>query len=251
MNFNKNNPFYGMPVTDGMNLRKAFETLESTITDDWMEKAIDAYFRSQKDFAEFLGVGQSTVTNWVKAHSFPDQAKRLLVYTLLGKLTELSVNNEKSKLLAKLEHSKRTMVVEEHGTFSILSSKLDDKDATNLCRKIVARHIPELQIALHLAGSDEAWAFVEELRKTVLSDHYTDSLLEKLEVAGVHEDDIADIRSWISQSQIPFLMTYNALKARWTDPKILKQETEEMAKLFADVDWNDVFNVPKKNVGEA
>lgn len=240
--FDKNNPFQGMPNTEGMPVNKAFEILEPTISDAWMEKAIETYFSSQKVFADFLGVGASTVTNWVKTHSFPDQAKRLLVYTLLGKLTEVSTNKEKSKLLAELGNLKGPTVVEDGGTFSIVGPEVEDIPHSR--RKVIARGIPEFQTALHMAGSTDAWEFIDTIRGILVSD-IVEKIREESDALGFDEDDIEAITDGVNKLTFPLLKKHNALMEKWTDPKTLRQKSEAMLKMFDEIDWGDVLDSVK------
>jgi transcriptional regulator with XRE-family HTH domain len=244
MDFDKNNPFFGMPSTKGMQLKTAFETLEPNITQNWMVKAIEVYFRSQKDFAKFIGVGPSTVTNWVNEGSFPDSSKRILVYTLLGKLNEISAAKKHVELSKAFDDTKRPMVIDNCGTFSILGPMLEKTTSSKTNRKIIAQHIAEFQTALNMAGSTDAWEFINESKS--FFGEIKDRLLEVCDELALGKEVTERFESEISHFELFHLNTYNILKKKWTDPDTLKQEAEAFAQAFEDIDWEDAFSEQHK-----
>jgi transcriptional regulator with XRE-family HTH domain len=247
MKFNKTDPFHGMPCTEGLQLQAAFEKLEPNITDDWMAEAVEACFKSQRDFAKYIGVGPSTVTNWIKERSFPESAKRLVVYSLLWALAKRKTKKEKEELQKERDSFKRCMVVESNGTFSIVGSVMNEDSVSTVRRNIIAEHIPEFQEALHMAGSYDAWAFIETLRNSVLGGELQERIREICKDRCLEEEDIEIIEKEIRKTTFPHLATYNSLKERWTDPETLKNLQDAMSSFFEDVDLNDAFKGLQNN----
>ena len=91
-----------------MPLPEAYSAVEDHITADWMQGAVEFCLRSERHFAEYLGVGPSTVTGWVKAKAYPDQVKRLLVFTMLDFMNKRGSKSELSMLRAKVADADRT-----------------------------------------------------------------------------------------------------------------------------------------------
>ena len=131
-------------------------------------------FFLRKDFCAFLGIGESTLTGWLKAGRIPRSAK--VAYALLVGLTVLQ--NEVRRLRREtgepkiLKDGKQYLVV-EFPSVDVVRFLADNADfsagklADVMAGKIVARDIADAQTAQKLAASSRAFELLKEVSSTL------------------------------------------------------------------------------------
>lgn len=174
-----------------------YREVAEIVDDTWMLGAIRHFFRSQKDFATFLGVKSPTVNNWIATESFPGYAKRLLVNTLTetyrSKGTALELKAQEEALLAE----RRPTIANEGDLFVILSGFSRDKHRN---REVLAKNVPTLKDALSFAGATEGMNLIHEF--CLDYNEFTLTFLEEIvsdldnldyDGEGVSVEDAADV----------------------------------------------------------
>jgi hypothetical protein len=121
-------------------------------------------FVLRKDFCEFLGIGESTLTGWLKADRIPRSAK--VAYALLVGMTVLQDEVRRLRRdtggLKVLKDGKQYLVV-QFPSVNVRRFLADDPDVNAgmlpdvMAGKIVARDIADAKTAQTLAAS--FWAF--------------------------------------------------------------------------------------------
>jgi len=133
-----------------------------------MVRLVEEEFFFQKWFADFLGVGESTVAGWMKSAYFPDYAKRAAVAGYYAK-------KYYSQLRKAKRDATRPKVVKDGDSYAIVQIKVDEVGVS--LGEVMARDIPTKNVALKFASSVRAW---ELLSKT--KDMYDDEL-------SINDDD--------------------------------------------------------------
>lgn len=119
-----------------------------------MKRIVDEFFLTQKRFAEYLGVGESTVAGWFKANSFPDYAKR-------ASMAAIAAHKKSAELATEVARIASPTVVKDGSTFSLVSYQRDA--AGSLIGSVVAKEVPSAKVAHILASAPVAWQLVHEL----------------------------------------------------------------------------------------
>lgn len=131
-------------------------------------------FFLRKDFCEFLGIGESTLTGWLKADRVPRSAK--VAYALLVGMTvlqdevrRLRRDTGNLKILKDGEH----YLVVQFPSVDVVRFLADNADfsagklADVMAGKIVARDIADAQTAQKLAASSRAFELLKEVSSTL------------------------------------------------------------------------------------
>ena len=147
----------------GSNPREIAAISEEALDDETMAMLVDDYFVRQKGFAEFLGVGESTVAGWVKNKQFPDYAKR-------ATLAAYCAGKHFDAAQAAQQDGKRPMVVKDGERYLIV--KFDTDEAGVSLGRIIARDLPNEKTALVLSSSGRAWEFLRSAERLI--DHEID-----------------------------------------------------------------------------
>jgi len=119
---------------------------------------IEDFFISQKWFAEFIGVGESTVAGWVKTKSFPDYAKRAVTGAYY-------VRRYYEELREAKRDMRRPKVVKDGDRFLIVQFETDEAGVS--IGKVVARDIPSERTALIFARGIRAWELLDESEEVI------------------------------------------------------------------------------------
>lgn len=106
---------------------------------------------SRKEFCEFLGVGESTLSGWLKDDRVPRFARVAFGLLLTAKKLESVVRE-----LRRTEQ----VVVKSGGTYQICS--LGRNDHGDMVGQVIAQDIPSFDIAYRLAGSARSLRILNE-----------------------------------------------------------------------------------------
>jgi hypothetical protein len=132
-----------------------------------MDLVLEDWFENKKDFCDALGIGESTLSGWLKAGHFPQMAA--LIVGLLFCIKER--NSERVCFKNRLnDANKNSRLVRDGDGFIIVEFK------DSLVGKIIARDIPD-----------------EKTGQTLISHHNLKELLRFLHshISNPNEDDIA------------------------------------------------------------
>lgn len=135
----------------------------------------------RKWFCEFVGIGESTLTGWLKAERVPRAAKVAYVLTIV--MTELQAE---VKRLRQNEHDFK--IVQDGETFQVVKFEADETGVA--VGTIVARDIPNAKAARVLAGSVQAFRMLQETRNVIIE------MLERTENAQ-YTDYLSDLNTRI------------------------------------------------------
>ena len=142
----------------GSNPREIAAISEEALDDETMALLVDDYFVRQKGFAEFLGVGESTVAGWVKNKQFPDYAKRAtLAAYCAGKHFDAAQDAQ--------QDGKRHKVVKDGELYLIV--EFDTDEAGVSLGRIIARDLPDVKTALVLSSSHRAWELLDRAEDSI------------------------------------------------------------------------------------
>ena len=112
----------------------------------------------RRRFCEFLGIGESTLTGWMKAERVPRPAK--VAYVLLVGITMLQ-----SEVKRLRQEARELKIVEDGETYQLVYFDTDDTGVT--IGRIVARDIADAKNARVLAGSVRAFRTLQETRYVI------------------------------------------------------------------------------------
>jgi hypothetical protein len=115
---------------------------------------------ARKQFCEFLGIGDSTLSGWLKAKRVPRMAKE--AYVLLKIL--LLLQDEMKRI--KQEQIRNVVIVQEGGKYQLVRFITDNTGA--LMGTIMARDVPDEGAARILAGSTKAFDTLKDFRDAVI-----------------------------------------------------------------------------------
>jgi hypothetical protein len=115
---------------------------------------------ARKQFCEFLGIGDSTLSGWLKAKRIPRMAKE--AYVLLKTL--LLLQGEMKRI--KEEQIRNVVIVQEGGKYQLVRFITDKTGA--LMGTIMARDIPDEGAARILAGSTKAFDTLKDFRDALI-----------------------------------------------------------------------------------
>jgi hypothetical protein len=115
---------------------------------------------ARKQFCEFLGIGDSTLSGWLKAQRVPRMAKE--AYVLLKTL--LLLQDELKRI--KEEQLRNVVIVQESGKYQLVRFITDKTGA--LMGTIMARDIPDEGAARMLAGSSKAFDTLQDFRDVLI-----------------------------------------------------------------------------------
>ena len=149
--------------TPGRNPREIAAISDDALDGETMALLVDDYFVFQKSFAEFLGVGESTVAGWVKNKQFPDYAKR-------ATLAAYCAGKHFDAAQAAQQDGKRPMVVKDGERYLIVKFNTDEAGVS--LGRIIARDLPNEKTALVLSNSGRAWEFLRSAERLI--DHEID-----------------------------------------------------------------------------
>lgn len=114
------------------------ERLEEELDDD------DGLFISRKEFCEFLSIGESTLTGWLKNDRIPRAAKH--AYVLLCALRVMQ------REVRELRQGKRDLKIVKYGEHYQICKFSEDADG-DVMGNVVADNIPNISTARQLAAS--------------------------------------------------------------------------------------------------
>jgi|TARA_B100000315_G_scaffold255206_1_gene298021 hypothetical protein len=141
--------------------REIGEFCDSALDADTLVEELEEYgpfAPLRKYFCEFLGIGESTLTGWLKADRVPRTAK--VAYSLLVVMIELQA--EVNRLRRDTHELK---IVRDGETFQLVRFETDETGVS--IGGIVARDIPNVETARMLAGSPKAFPLLEEARDVI------------------------------------------------------------------------------------
>ena len=113
---------------------------------------------SRKGFCEFLGVGESTLTGWLKEKRIPRMAKE--AYVLANAFGELQ--KEVKRLRQEADDLK---IIDDGGKFSVVQFT---ESAGSMVGHIVARDIPNAKTARFLAASIPSFRLLQETKGVII-----------------------------------------------------------------------------------
>jgi transcriptional regulator with XRE-family HTH domain len=140
------------------------EVANEALDGNAMIQVVRDEFPNQKAFGEFLGVGESTVTGWMKNGSFPDYAKR-------ATLAAFYSNKYRRQLKDARDDSTRSKVVKDGDRYLVVRFRVDEAGVA--IGEVLARDIPNKDTALALASHDSLKELLDECKR--LFDHVIDS----------------------------------------------------------------------------
>lgn len=112
----------------------------------------------RKYFCEFLGIGESTLTGWLKAARVPQPA--IVAYVLLVGMTKLQAEVKRLR-----QDAHELKIVQEGKTFQVV--RFEDDETGVSIGQVVARDIPNAKTARVLAGSVKAFRMLQETRDVI------------------------------------------------------------------------------------
>ena len=112
----------------------------------------------RKPFCEFLNIGESTLTGWIKVGRVPRSAK--VAYVLMVGLTILQSEVKRLRLEAR-----ELKIVNDGNRYQLVRFDTDDTGVT--FGKIVARDIADAKTARVLAASVRAFRTLQETRQVI------------------------------------------------------------------------------------
>ena len=127
----------------------------------------------RRSFCEFVGVGESTLTGWLKADRIPQSAKA--AYVLLVSMTVLQ--DEIRRLQTDAEDFK---IIRDGETYQVVRFKADN--AGIAVGKVVARDIADAKTARALASTRKAFRLLNEDTQGLIEE-----MFERTEDPGLHE----------------------------------------------------------------
>lgn len=142
----------------GRNPREIAAISDDALDGETMALLVDDYFVFQKSFAEFLGVGESTVAGWVKTRQFPDYAKR-------AALAAYCAGKHFDAAQAAQQDGKRPKVVKDGERYLIV--KFDTDEAGVSLGRVIARDLPNEKTALVLSSSHRAWELLRRAEDSI------------------------------------------------------------------------------------
>jgi hypothetical protein len=195
--------------------RTAAEFCEAALDADTLVEELEEYgpfARRRKSFCEFLGIGESTLTGWLKEGRVPRAAK--VAYVLL---VGVNVLQAEVKRLHRDAHELK--VIQDDETFHLVRFNADETGVS--IGRIVARDIPNAKTARVLAGSLKAFRMLQETRNVIAD------MLERTENSRYIED-LQDL-----------------------DTRIIKEtlaafEPDKWRELFRPVDLEELFDPSDK-----
>lgn len=165
--------------------RKIGEFCEGALDADILTEELEEYgpfAPLRKYFCEFLGIGESTLTGWLKAARVPRAAK--VAYVLLVGMTKLQAEVERLRRdTHDLKHDLK--IVRDGETFQVVRFEVDETGVA--IGRIVARDIPNAKTARVLAGSVKAFRMLQETRDVI------SQRLESLESGGFSGEHLQDL----------------------------------------------------------
>jgi len=142
------------------------EIADEALIGDATAEFVHDFFISQKGFSQFLGVGESTITGWMKSKSFPDYAKRAAVAAYY-------VRKYFNELREAKRDTERPKVVKDGDRYLIVRFETDEVGVS--IGKVLARDIPSEKSALVLASSVRAWQLLKDAESLI--DHEIGSMI--------------------------------------------------------------------------
>ncbi len=112
----------------------------------------------RKYFCEFLGIGESTLTGWLKAARVPQPA--IVAYVLLVGMTKLQAEVKRLR-----QDAHELKIVQEGKTFQVV--RFEDDETGVSIGQVVARDIPNAKTARVLAGSVKAFRMLQSTRYVI------------------------------------------------------------------------------------
>jgi hypothetical protein len=141
--------------------RAAGKFCEAALDADTLVEELEEYgpfAPLRKNFCEFLGIGESTLTGWLKSGRVPRTAK--VAYVLL---VGVNVLQAEVKRLRRDAHELK--IIQDGGTFQVVRFDADETGVS--IGKVVARDIPSAKTARVLAGSVKAFRMLQETRDVI------------------------------------------------------------------------------------
>jgi len=112
----------------------------------------------RKSLCEFLGIGESTLTGWLKAERVPRAAK--VAYVLLVGVIKLQ-----SEIKRLSQEGQDPKILRDGEKFQLVRFETDETGVS--VGKIVAREISDMKAARVLAGSLKAFRMLQETRDLI------------------------------------------------------------------------------------
>lgn len=131
---------------------------DRTLGGETMVQFVRSFFRSQKAFGEFIGVGESTVAGWMKSEIFPEYAKRAALSAFLA--NRLSFRAAKGR-----KDAARPKVVADGDRYLVV--RFDTDEVGVAIGTIIARDIPTEKDALAMAGIERTWDLVQRAKALI------------------------------------------------------------------------------------
>lgn len=156
--------------------RAAGEFCEAALDADTLVEELEEYgpfAPLRKNFCEFLGIGESTLTGWLKEGRVPRAAK--VAYVLL-----VGVNVLRAEVKRLRREAHELKIIQDGETFQLVRFNADETGVS--IGKIVARDIPNAKAARVLAGSLKAFRMLQETRDIIAQ------MLERTENTRYIED---------------------------------------------------------------
>lgn len=138
---------------------EAIAALADTLDGQAMAWLVADFFRFQKGFAGFLGVGDSTVAGWLKTGQVPDYAKRAAVAAVVA-------GRHWRALKAARDAAVRPKPVRDGDRWLLVRFGTDAAGIET--GEILARDIPTERDARLMASSLRAWDLLEEAQREVI-----------------------------------------------------------------------------------
>jgi hypothetical protein len=150
----KLNEVLALPISEVASYCERVLDLPTLMRDlgDWSGRA-----QRRKRFCEYLGIGESTLSGWLKEQRVPRMAKEACVL-----LKTLLLLKDEVKRLKEQNLRNDVVIVQDGGRFQLVRFKTDNTGA--LMGTVIARDIPDESTARILAGSTKAFDTLKELR---------------------------------------------------------------------------------------
>lgn len=142
----------------GRNYKEIAEIADTAMDADTMTYFIDDKFGTQKAFGEFIGVGESTVTGWIKNGTFPTYARRAVVGAYYAA-------KHYRETLKAAEDILRPKIVKSGGSYMVVRFSVDE--AGIAIGEVIARDIPSEKDARLMAGASRAWELLKRAEELI------------------------------------------------------------------------------------
>lgn len=171
----------------GKSYNDIVDIADRVLDGETMTKFVRETFLFQRSFGEFLGVGESTVTGWMKTGSFPDYAKR-------ATLAAYYATNYFRELEEARREAHRPKVVKDGDRYMIVQFEKDEVGVTE--GTVLAREIPTRTAAHQFVGFWTAWDLLDEATTRVIENE-----LDASEDGSSYQELLEDLSNRIREER--------------------------------------------------